>query len=332
MALEYCDSFNTYSAAQAPRRYPGTNMTIGTPGADGTGQYIYASGDNRAFVVPLTARSEYYIGFDFQCSSFNNQRVLNIQTAAGATICNFSTGSGLFATTFGNTTGGMVANVWYQVQIYIKRNSSTGILTVKVDGVTVLNLTGLNTGSTDIGQLNFGCEGNGNGGLSKYDNLWVFNTLGSHSNGFPVGRMKVQALYPAADGTYTAWTPNSGTMHYNRVNQAQADDDTTYNAAITSGDKDSYGIGALPGSPAHIHGVVVTAIVRKDDVDSKNLQVFTKSGSTETFGSTISVPLGYLSSTTNGTAAILHGDDPNTSAEWSQTNVNALEVGVKVTL
>ena len=195
-----------------------------------------------------------------------------------------------------------------------------------------LSLTGLNTGSTDIGQLNFGCEGNGNAGQPKYDNLWVFNTLGSHSNGFPVGRMKVQALYPAADGTYTAWAPNSGTTHYNRVNQAQADDDTTYNAAITSGDKDSYGIGALPGSPAHIHGVMVTAIVRKDDVDSKNLQVFTKSGSTETFGSNISVPLGYLSSTTNGSAAILHGDDPNTSAEWTQTNVNALEVGVKVTL
>jgi hypothetical protein len=77
---------------------------------------------------------------------------------------------------------------------------------------------------------------------------------------------------------------------------------------------------------------MVTAIVRKDDVDSKNLQVFTKSGSTETFGSNISVPLGYLSSTTNGSAAILHGDDPNTSAEWTQTNVNALEVGVKVTL
>ena len=138
MALEYCDSFNTYSAAQAPRRYPGTNMSIGTPGSDGTGQYIYASGDNKAFVVPLTARSEYYIGFDFQCSSFNGQRFFTIQTAAGATICNFSASSGLFATTFGNTTGGMVANIWYQVQIYIKRNSSTGILTVKVDGVTVL--------------------------------------------------------------------------------------------------------------------------------------------------------------------------------------------------
>ena len=332
MALEYADSFNTYTAAQILRRYPNSVMSIGTPGPSGSGQYIYSPTDYTAFLMPLTVRSEYYLGFDYNSLSPNGHRFLTIQTAAGATICSF-TDVGSINTTFGNSAAGVIiAATWQQIQIHLVISATVGVLTVKVDGVTVINLTGLNTGTTNIGQLNIGCDGNGNASKPKYANLWIFNTLGSHSNTWPAGRMKVRPLMPATDGTYTSWTPNSGSVHYNRISEAQSDDNTTYNSTITAGNKDSYGIGALSGSPAQIHGVIITAIARKTDVNSKNYQVFSKSGATEIYSSDIGATLTYSSSTTNGAAALLHTDDPNTGAQWIQVNLNAIEIGAKVTL
>jgi hypothetical protein len=337
VSLEYCDSFDTYTTAQILRRYPNVPsghsvMSIGTPGPSGLGQYIYSSGDYCAFLASITARSEYYLGFDYKNIISNGQRFLTIQTSAGATICSFLD-AGSINTTFGNSAAGVInANIWQQIQIHLVISATVGVLVVKVDGVIVINLTGLNTGSTNIDQLNIGCEFSGNSSQPKYANLWVFNTLGSHSNTWPTGRMKVQASMPAADGTYTNWTPNSGSNHYSRVSEAQADDDTTYNSTVTTGNKDSYGIDAISGSPAHIHGVIVTAITRKTDVNSKNYQVFSKSGATETYSPDIAAALTYASSTQNGAASLLHTDDPNTGVEWTQANLNAIEVGAKVTL
>lgn len=337
MALEYADSFDTYNTAQLIRRYPtAISSTINTPGVGGIGTHLIVNSTGsggffpNSWAIPITVHSEYYVGFDLNCPVIP-QDFLTVSTAALSSICVFSVlANGTITSSFGNSsTGIIVAGTWYQVQVYLKRHATTGIIIVKVDGVTVINLSGLNTGTTDIGNIVLMSKG---ANSTYYDNLWIFNTLGSHSNTWPTGRMKVQPLLPAADGTYTGWTPNSGANHYSRVNQAQADDDTTYNSTTTSGNKDSYAIGALTGSPAHIHGVIVTIIARKTDVDSKNYQVFSKSGATESFSSDIQAPLSYGSSTQNGVATLLHTDDPNTSAEWTPTAVNALEIGVDVTL
>jgi hypothetical protein len=336
MALEYADSFDAYTTSQLARRYSSFYGTaINSPGPNGSGQYLLAisQANDRNFVYfSITPRSEYYAGWDFYSPSPSGA-MIDFQTAGGISICKFTSGSAI-STQFGNSSSGiMVANTWYQVQVYVKRHATAGIIIVKVDGTTVISLSGLNTGTSDIGQImiahgNFNASSN----ADRWANLWIFNTLGTHSNGFPTGRMKVQPLLPAADGTYTDWTPNSGSTHYTQVDEAQADDDTAYNSTVTAGNKDSYGIDAISGSPAQIHGVIVTAIARKTDVNSKNYQVFSKSGATETYSSDIAAALTYASSTANGADALLHTDDPNTSAQWAQTNLNAIEIGAKVTL
>jgi len=337
VALEYADSFDAYNTSQITRRYPtAAAITINTPGVGGVGTYLAVNSTGGGGFSPnslaflITVRSEYYIGFDLSCSGIP-QTFLTIDTAASGNICTFGIlSNGAISSSFGNSSSGIItAGTWYQVQIYLKRHATAGIVTVKVDGVMVINLTNQNTGATDIGIIVLQTLGVLS---SHYDNLWIFNTLGTHSNTWPTGRIKVQPLLPSTDGTYTDWIPNSGSDHYSRVSEAQADDDTTYNSTIMSGNKDSYEIGALSGSPAQIHGVIVTAIARKTDVNSKNYQVFSKSGITETYSSDIAAALTYASSTANGAAALLHTDDPNTSAQWTQANLNAIEIGAKVTL
>lgn len=309
------------------RRYPLSGGAGGgmATGCDGTGQSFYAV--DYSIPIFVTARSEYYIGFDLRSNNqAHNWDFVHIQTAAGADLVIFNNASGI-NTTFGNTAGGLMAiNTWYQVQIYVKRHATAGMLTIKIDGVTVLNLTGLAMGSTDIGKIVLHPQQYGGVNLAMFDNLWIFNTLGTHSNGFPVGRMKVQALMPNAAGTYTDLTPSAGS-NYQNVDETTANDDTDYNSGITATNKDSYNLTDLSGSIAQVHGVQVTAIVRKDDVDSKTYQTFTKSGSTETYSADIVATLAYASST-----PLILTDDPNTSAQWTVTNVNALEAGVKITL
>ena len=134
----------------------------------------------------------------------------------------------------------------------------------------------------------------------------------------------MQALYPSSDGTHSDFTPNSGSTHYNRVNQAQADDDTTYNSDTTAGDMDTYHCGSLTGTISQVHSVLVSAVMRKDDIPSKTAHLLALSGSTLTESADIAVPLTYKSST------MLLNDDPNTTAQWTTTAVNALEIGVKV--
>lgn len=192
---------------------------------------------------------------------------------------------------------------------------------MRCDGNVAFHLTGLNTGTNNIAYLQFSDSTNSD---VYFDNFWVFNTSGSHSNTWPNGNMVVQALYPSSDGTYTDWTPNSGSNHYSRVNEAQADDDTTYVSTTTVGNKDTYHYTSLTGVISQVHSVMTTAVYKKDNVSPKSMHILTKSGSTLAESSDI------LPTTSYNSTSIQYNDDPNTSAQWTTSNVNAVEAGVKV--
>jgi hypothetical protein len=337
MALVYCDGFDTYSTAQLSRRYNnnGGSMSINSGGADGTGQYLNCPNDNEYIYIPFagTTYGELYLGFDYKCSSSNNHQMLNIQNNGGGTLCVISN-AGTCNTSYGNSSSTcFLAGQWYQVQIHFKISTTVGALMIKVNGVTVINLSGLNTGSTNIGQLQLGVLGNGNAGQPAYDNLWVFSTAGTHSNGFPTGRIKVQSLLPTSDGSNLNFTTSAGTTHYTNVNQQISDDDTTYNFDANAGDKDSYNITGLATSGiSQVHGMIVNAVYRKDDINSKNMAVIAISGATETDTASLQVPLTYTASSSpiNATIGLLLTDDPNTSAQFTVSAVNAMQIGVKV--
>jgi hypothetical protein len=326
--LEIADGFDTYTTSQMARRY-GTGVngaTIQSPGFGSIGEYLNCPANDTDLFVTLGGAAEYYVGFDLNPSSVFHNEFFRFTSNGVTDLCVLQNQAGVLNTNFGNATAvSFIAGNWHAVQAHLVISPTAGVLEVKVDGVVVLNLTGLNTGTTNIGVValcthNFSLSGQTN----SFDNFWVFNTSGSHSNGFPTGRISIQVGTPNADGTYTAWTPNSGSNHFSRVADATSDDDTSYVSDLTAGDRDSYTITPLTGSIAAVHGVIATAVYRKDDVDSKILHLFVKSGSTITESPDLGVPLTYTSS------SLVLPEDPNTSAQWLSTNVDAIEIGVKV--
>jgi hypothetical protein len=49
-------------------------------------------------------------------------------------------------------------------------------------------------------------------------------------------------LYPISDGTYTQWTPKSGSVHYTQVDETTCNGTTDYVSETTVGQRDSYGV------------------------------------------------------------------------------------------
>jgi hypothetical protein len=79
------------------------------------------------------------------------------------------------------------------------------------------------------------------------------------------------SLLPSSDGAYTQWTPNSGTVHFNRVDEASCNGNTDFNRETTVGQRDSYGI-ALSSIPngATITQIAITPCASKNTSGGSN--------------------------------------------------------------
>ena len=112
-------------------------------------------------------------------------------------------------------------------------------------------------------------------------------------------------------------------MHFNRVNEANADDDTTYNSSGTPGQIDSYNFASLVPSSGSVATVAVNTIDRDDDATPRTASHYVKSGSSTALGAAFTPSGAY----TNHQS--IFGTDPNTSAAWTITGRNAAEFGIK---
>ena len=92
----------------------------------------------------------------------------------------------------------------------------------------------------------------------------------------------------------------------------------------TVGEEDLYNFPPV-GAPV-VHAVAVKASLAKSDSGAKTASLRLKSGSTNSAGSVASVTPG----TTYGWGASYFSTDPNTSAAWTPTGLNAAQAGVRV--
>jgi hypothetical protein len=327
MAVEIADGFDTYTVGQVGRYWPGSNPLSMAAGYGGVGHSVCCSYAMQAMLFPLTDRSEYIFCFHFYSSDSNRgDKWFEVYDSAGSPILTLTGVGGGIASLGINGTSytGALSGAWQAVTIRLVASPTVGVITVRLDGVVIYSGTGLNTGSLPIASVNF--IGNPTGYSPDgrfFDHFAVFNTLGSHSNALPTGRVLVPALYPNADGSYRGFAPLTGSSHFAMVDDAQSDDDTSY---VSSGvpQADSYGIESLPGSGiAQVHAVQVRAVHRKDDVNPKVLHVTAQSGSVIAESSDISPGVTYAAS------ALLLSDDPNTTDQWTAAGVNAMQAGVK---
>jgi len=235
--------------------------------------------------------------------------------------------TGLNSTTntqLGIGTAVLTSATWYYVEVRVYIHATAGAIEVRVNGVVDILLTGQNTkaNATYAGAEYLHVRSMATPSWNLDDLYLRSETSTSEVTGGFLGDIKIKPYYPNGDGTYTAMTCSTGTTHYTLVDEATPNT-TDYVSSSTALTKDSYGFQDA-SETGSIKAVQVSAYCYKVDAGFRGVDVFTKSGATEVFGT--SQPL----STTPKYVIKMFEQDPNTSADWSQTNLNAAEFGVRI--
>jgi hypothetical protein len=180
------------------------------------------------------------------------------------------------------------------IEVQIVFHGSAGTVQCWLDGVQVIPLTtGLNTiqsANAYANQVGLGYA-YGTGCAIYSDYLRVWDNTGSYQNA-PLGldRRKLTKL-PASAGDLTQWTPNGAASNWQCCDDASPDADTTY-VSSNGNNYDSYGMGTsgLGLAPSM---VVAKSCVRKDDANSRSIQIGVRSSGTNGLGAAFSVGTSY---------------------------------------
>lgn len=227
-------------------------------------------------------------------------------------------------TVLGTSSVGLVLNTWAYVETKITINDTTGSVVVRLNGATVLNLTGIDTrnaGNASANTIRIGIAGGTM--ATDFDDIYLFDATGSVNNDF-AGDCRVEQLLPSGAGATTAWTPSAG-ANYACVDEVPPNADTDYVSSATAGQTDTYAFGDLSvASSGVVKAVQATVQARKDDAGSRSLALIARPGGTDRVGATQAVADTYA------TYPQVWDTNPDTAAAWTVAEVNASVFGARL--
>lgn len=189
-------------------------------------------------------------------------------------------------------------------------DDSVGRLLLNINGAQAINFSGdTKQGSTAL--IDFFGFGPNNTCPFTVSHVWW------RDDDVSLGPCRISTCLPTSDGGTLNWTPSTGTSHYAVVDEAQVST-ADYLSASTVGNRDILGLADLPVTPATIHQIQVKAWAQKTDVASREINLGVGSGATVSDGTGIAL------STTNTLISRTLTQDPNTSAAWGKSAIDAL--------
>jgi hypothetical protein len=242
-----------------------------------------------------------------------------------------------YRTSTSNVLGTSAVNVlpaaaWSYVEAKITIHDTTGTVVVRVNGVEVLNLSGLDTKDGSATTTALVVLGGGVGGgaagvtANAWDDVYLADTTGSVNNNF-LGELTVEHLRPAVDDT-AQWLGSDGnsTDNWALVDEAGAYNGADYVASSTIGQRDLYTPAASArATTSPVYGVVVAAVAQKTDAGTRTAKLCVKEGS----GGTVrqSADLGLPTSFGELRAVFERKGD---GSQFTIADVNALRMGMEV--
>ena len=355
MSLIFCDSFDHYSAlgqkwdtvnsdvggdapsiSSSAARTGSHGMDVPSMGQTSSSNFGYAQ-KNLANQTSYILGMAIYIPIGQGLVNINT-RVVDFMDGATIQIELDITPDGhitIFrnATLLATSTAAISFGAWHYLEVKTLIDPTAGTIAVKVDGSTVMNLTGQNTkgsSTNNIGSIIIGTltsVGSFHHSFHFYvDDLYIADTNGSHNNDF-VGDVAVRAVLPTGNSATTNQYTRGGTdlgSNYKQVYENPPDDDTTYVTDATVADQDRYVYPAISASA--VFALVVNLRARKDDAGTRSVRAVTESGGTVgDNGSDFALSTSYQD------FQGIFETDPHTSSPWTQSGVNNAEFGIKTT-
>jgi hypothetical protein len=238
----------------------------------------------------------------------------------------------------GTSTNAISANTWYYIEVkWCIGNPSPDTSEVKVNGSTWITVpsgsntygqSGVSGVGTNFDSYGFGDENDSTLDDQKcYDDVYVLDpSTGSYSS--YLGDCRVETLMPAAAGSTTQWSRTGAgkTDNYQCVNEAIADNDSTYVSTSGVGNRDTYLVPDLSSDPTTIFCVEHFGIARVDAGETTRKICFSLNVGGTYYDHTDQFTL---------TSSYLYWpsiwmSNPATSAAWSYADIGSLEAGVKL--
>lgn len=231
-------------------------------------------------------------------------------TTTGAIVVSYQTKTG---TILGQTTGPVLtAAGWYHLEWKHVIDAVAGTTEVRIEGITVIDESGLNTGATDVAQVGVGKwnSGAGNGVYVYYKDLVLWNGSGTENNDF-LGSVIVYELLTVADTAFPTGWSSTGANGYSVLDNNPPVDASAYISADNSPPAAAvFELTNLPADVSSVKGIITRVRAAKSDGGDGQLQVSMRSNGSDDSGA--DRPLTTSETYWSDVSEL----DPDTSAAW----------------
>lgn len=303
----------------------------GTQAGSGFGKTVPVADEHATFIAGAYFRSSATLGADSATtyifgflSDFAATVHVTIGLAADGSITVRRAGTTLLAQ---SDPGIVVMNSWHHVEAKVVLNDTTGLAEVYLDGIEVINATGLDTKNagtkTGFDTVRFErCTAGGSAG-HHFDDVFICNGAGTVNNDI-LGPCRVSVLLPTADSTPEDWALSSGTDSFALVDEATPNGDTDFLFSDVPTDRTQLGMADLTDMDHVVYGVQLGSHARKADSGLGSYRHGIRSDATDANGADHNLTEEYVN----------YYDivelDPDGAVPWTPATVNASEAFVEV--
>lgn len=346
MTLLFFDGFQDPILAPKPEWATSTAWETAQTGRDGVAngsarQRNSTGGTTRQLVLPTPAATciagiAYNGTLGFHCALSFHTDFATRQLWIGPGLSGFlevrrtSVSGTLLGTSSGHTP--INANEWHYIEAKVVLHATAGSCVVRLDGVTVLNLTGVATSSANGSVTHISLfQGTSSGNGALYDDMYVCDAIDAtatqgYSNDDFLGDVRVAAVLPTAAGDSTGWTPSTG-ANWAAVDENPANTtDYVSSVATATGTRDLYTLADLTGTIVKIYGVRVGLYCTKTDSGIATLKPVIKENSTVTVQAAQALAVGSWNAIWGAILAV----KPSNSTVWGVSDVNGLQAGQEI--
>lgn len=226
-------------------------------------------------------------------------------------------------TVLGTTTALTVGQYPYLEFKVVIANAPDGVVTIRKNGSTLLDVTGIgtqNTASATWDEIQVGpVYTTSTVGEWCFDDLYVLDGTGSAPwNGF-LGNCCVDTTWPTEEGAQSEWTPATGTDNALMVQDVAPDTDTYVTSEVPA--IDTYVVEDSPQPGKLMYGVQLALSVKRADAGLFGMSAVVRQAGANRFVVLPTPGLNYAYQ------FVLFAANPLTGTSWTETQFNSAEFG-----
>lgn len=167
----------------------------------------------------------------------------------------------------------VTANGWFHLEMKLVISATVGVIEVRVEGVTVITLTGQNTGVTQVAQIEIANDPTPTSASVEMfiKDFVTWDGTGTYNNDF-LGSVIVVNLLPTSDVALN-WAPSTGTTGYEILDNMPPNDVQFLSAINPPPAAYKAGMSDLPTDVTSVKAIMTMVRVAKTDGGDASLQI-----------------------------------------------------------